>query len=76
MGFLMTKTQPPVSPFNSQPADFARVCLLTRRIGAKAALRRRHHQKSIRGNLNPHPQAILSLIKHPTLPGCGALQSA
>jgi hypothetical protein len=53
----MTKTQPPVSPFNSQPADFARVCLLTRRIGAKAALRRRHHEKSIRGNLNPHPQA-------------------
>jgi hypothetical protein len=72
----MTKTQPPVSPFNSQPAVFARVGLLTRRIGAKAASRRRHHEKSIRGNLNPHPQAIISLIKHRILRCCGALQSA
>ena len=29
----------------------------------------RHHEKSIRANLNPHPQAILSLIKHRTLRG-------
>ncbi|MGH8527970.1 MAG: hypothetical protein ACREXY_28235, partial [Gammaproteobacteria bacterium] len=76
MGFLMTKTQPPVSPFNSQPAVFARVGLPAPTIGAKAASRRRHHEKSIRGNLNPHPQAFVSLIKHRTLRGCGALQSA
>jgi hypothetical protein len=72
MGFLMTKTQPLVSPFNSQSADFARVCLLARTIGAKTASRRRHHEKSIRGNLNPHPQAILSPIKHPIRRTCGA----
>jgi len=53
----MKKTQPLLSPFNSQPAVFARVCLPAQRIGAKATLRRRRHEKSIRGNLNPHPQA-------------------
>ena len=72
----MKKTQPLVSAFNSHPAVLARVCLPARRIGAKATLRRRRHEKSIRGNLNPHPQAILSLIKHPTLRCTAALQSA
>jgi hypothetical protein len=69
MKFLMTKTQPPVSPFTSQPAVFARVGLPAPTIGAKAALRPRRHEKSIRGNLNPH-HAFVSLIKHSTLPGC------
>ena len=72
----MKKTQPLLSPFNSQPAVLARVCLPAQRIGAKAALRPRRHEKSIRGNLIPHPQAILSLIKHPTLCCTAALQSA
>ena len=72
----MKKTQPPPSPFNSQPALFARVCLPAQRIGAKAALRPRRHETSIRGNLNPHPKAILSLIEHPTLRCTAALQSA
>ena len=72
----MKKTQPILSRFNSQPAVFARVGLPARRIGAKATLRRCRHEKSIRGNLNPHPQAILSLIKHPTLRCIAALQSA
>jgi hypothetical protein len=72
----MKKTQPLLSPFVSQPVVCARVCLTARTIGAKAALRRRHHEKSIRDNLNPHPQAILSLIKHPTLRCTAALQSA
>jgi hypothetical protein len=72
----MKKTQSLLSPFSSQPALFARVCLPAQRIGAKAALRPRRHEKSIRGNLNPHPQAILSLIKHPTLRRTAALQSA
>jgi hypothetical protein len=54
-------------------AEPARLGLPARRIGAKAALRRRHHEKSIRGNLNPHPQAIVSLIKHRTLRCCGAV---
>jgi hypothetical protein len=48
----MKKTQPLLSPFNSQPAVFARVCLPAQRIGAKAALRPRRHEKSIRRNLN------------------------
>jgi hypothetical protein len=56
MGFLMTKTQPPVSPFNSQPADFARVCLLTRRIGAKAALRA--------VAITKNPSAAISTLTH------------
>jgi hypothetical protein len=72
----MKKTRPLSSPFNSQLALFARVCLPAQRIGAKAALPPRHHEKSIRSNLNPHPQAILSLIKHPTLRCTAHLQSA
>jgi hypothetical protein len=72
----MKKTQALLSPFNSQPAVFAPVCLPAQRIGAKAALRPRRHEKSIRRNLNPHPQAILSLIKHTTLRCTAASQSA
>jgi hypothetical protein len=72
----MTKTQPPVNPFNSQPAVFARVGLSAQTIDAKATLRRRHREKTIRGNLNPHPQVLLSPIKHPTLRCTAALQSA
>jgi hypothetical protein len=80
----MKKTQPPLSPFNSQPAVFARVCLPAlwqaglpvRTRDTKASLRPRRHEKSIRGNLKSHLQAILSLIEHFTLRCTAALQSA
>jgi hypothetical protein len=80
----MTKTQPPVSPFNSQPAVFPWVCLPTdrqaglpvQRSGSQAPLRRRHHRKSIGAERDLHPYADLSLTKRHTLRGCAALQSA
>ena len=71
----MKKTQSLLSPFNSQPAVFARVCLPAPKTGSEAALRRRHHGKSIGADLNLHPLPILSLTKHHTLRCCAALQS-
>jgi hypothetical protein len=80
----MTKTQPPVSPLNSQPAVFPRVCLPThrqaglpvQRNGAQAPLRHRHYRKSIGIELNLHLLVVLPLPKRHALRCSATLQSA
>ncbi len=71
----MTKTQPLLGLFNSQPAVFAGVCLSVRKSGCEAAWHRRIHTKSIRVDLNLHPLAVVSLTKRYALRCSGALQS-
>ena len=76
MGFFMTKTQPFLSPFNSQSVLFARgVYLPGRRSGSQAPWHRGNHGKSIGVELNLHPLLDLSLTKRRT-PRCApTLQS-
>ena len=64
MGFFMRKTQMLLSPFNSQPAVFARVCLLAPKSGSKTPLHRSHHRKSTNVELNLLPLLDLSLTHH------------
>ncbi len=71
----MKKTAPLLSPLNSLPAIFARVCLPALKSGSQAASHRRHHGKSIAAELNLHPLIVLSLTKRHTPRRSATLQS-
>ncbi len=62
----MKKSQALLSPFNSQPALFARVCLPAQKHCSEAPLDRLDGRQNIATELNLHRHSYLTLTSCPT----------